>query len=369
MVQPMRIRLITTALLRATAIVLLATVGCERPSSGNDERDSPFLDHTALSPIHLNGEVLSSAPVIGLPSAVELSGAVIWIIDSASDPSLHAVKVDDGSLIVSLGRRGQGPGEFSRGAFSIGRLPSDSVWAFDIGLQRLTRFGANRRPDASPAVRRLTGSPTVQRVVRAGRNRFVGIASSDSARFALFSDSGVRERNVPGPLLGDSTIPIHERIRASNTFVRACGRPGSDGFVLAYGAAGRIEFYDAEARLDVVASVPFPSRADFGPGDGELVEYRRVRHWYSDCTSSDRMTFALFSGRHASAFPRGELSSGVWVHAFGQDGSLRVVYELDAPAIGIGVDPNGLALYSVSILDSRLRRYLLPEGVQTEIAR
>ena len=110
--------------------------------------DGPYFDHAGLTVTPLEGERINSAPVIGRPLMVKLSDSTLWVADASSNPGLHALDAARGELLFSVGKRGQGPGEFSTRPFSI-ELPftgANGIWGWDMGLQRLTRF--DRRPPA-----------------------------------------------------------------------------------------------------------------------------------------------------------------------------------------------------------------------------
>jgi len=82
------------------------------------------------------------------PSSADLMGVIGLDVDSrgnvyvADRSSRLFVFSPDGAVLRTLGRKGQGPGEFDLLA-DVRVLPRDSVFAFDAGLSRVTVFGPN----------------------------------------------------------------------------------------------------------------------------------------------------------------------------------------------------------------------------------
>ena len=169
----------------------------------------------------------------------------------ALDPEANHLKVlrPDGTLIDTLGRRGQGPGEFRRPT-NIAVARGDSVYVFDNQLNRLTVFTP---PPSSERARSVTitsagGSVTEIQVLEGvlvgrftpGYTRKEGMRRPQHATWRL-----LRETGVPG-----DTLLISKRRKLATSFQ-------GPGVVIAYLPFGRV------------------TRAAPGPGD-------RLYHGFTD---------------------------------------------------------------------------------------
>ena len=225
--------------------------------------------------------------------------------------------------------------------------------------RRLTRFEPRPLSEYEIVTVTLQGAPSVGRVVWVGPNRILGVAGSSEARFSVFSADGRRQQVIAGPLLGPDDAPTKLRLYFANSGIRVCAWPGR-GFAIVNFLAGRIEYYDDDARLVRLARVPFGSEPTFRE-NGEWVQPRDPdRSWYFDCAVSRDNLFALFSGRITAAYEDAEADSGEFVHVFDWDGNLNTVYRLDRDVRPIVVDRSGRFLYAASLIDSGVYRYDLP---------
>jgi hypothetical protein len=346
----------------ASALWIAVIAGCESEgmNGGLDER--PFFDHAELHPIMLSSRQLSAVPAIGKPSLIRIANGTLWLADRSGDPGLHALDPETGALRFSVGRRGEGPGEFARSPFSLTTAPNDggAVWAFDLTLQRLTRFEPVQGGKVITVP--LQGVPPIQRVVWVTAGHLIGQANSDEARFSIFAPDGSRQRVVAGALLGSEEQSRALRLNATNSAIQICAWP-ERGFAIVYFFLGRIEFHDMEGRLVRIADVPFPSDVRFEHDAAGNAMIATPRQWYIDCTATSDLLFALFSGRLRSAFEGDSRFSGEFVHVFGWDGSLRAVFQLDSEIRAISVDSSARVMYAGSLVDARILRYPLP-GMQ-----
>lgn len=317
----------------------------------------PEIDHSRLRPAELAGSVFNEAPAIGRPLQMRRSGDYLWISDGAGDPGLHVLNALTGEILRSIGRKGEGPGEFANAPTSLLAFLEEPgpVWAWDMSLQRLTRFEPKQPPDGSPEVIHLEG-PRVRRVVWPDPNRLIGISMSAEERFAVFSDEGTFERFRAGPILGPQDVPFQVRLNATDGPSKACTWPGR-GFAIINFFAGRIELYDVDAQFVRTADVPFASEPLFGEMEGGQVSHLTPRSWYYDCVANATTLFALFSGRLRSEYPGDARYSGQFIHVFDWLGNLLGVIHLDRDVRGIAVDDSGDVLYASSLLDSKIYRF------------
>ena len=329
--------------------------------SGCAERDadegSVLLDHGPFHPVLIAGSVVNESPIIGMPADVALADTILWINDAAGDPSLHAIDARTGNLLKSLGRRGDGPGEFHRSAFGLSRREMDrvgSMWAFDMSLQRLSLFDVDL---AGPNDVRTVSLPgvNVTRVLWMGPNRIIGIQGYEDARVVRFDSLGSVEAVVPGPVLGDSTLPRDVRRSATISAFQICGR-ANRGFTIVYFMVGRVDLFDPDGVYRHSASVPFSSdaRHTFNEARDRWFQIRD-RMWYLSCTTTDDHIYALFSGRSVADTSE---QGGRFVHVFEwEDGAFLRAMELEEAVQSITISPDGLTLFGSSTEDAKTYRF------------
>ena len=344
----------------ASSLALLLIVGCsdERLGRGRDRGEQEAWD---VQPITLQAQLLSDAPALGRPSRLHVSESHLWVVDSHSDPGLHVLDVETGAVILSVGRRGEGPGDFYRYPFSLHSRSDDgdAVWAWDMSLQRLTRFEPRPPVDYEFEVITIRGEEQVLRLVWVDSGEMIGTAYSEPNRFQAFSRDGEFLRSIPGALLGPPAASISERLRATATGVVVEPWPGH-GFVIAHLLSSRIEYYDANANLVRLADVPDPWGPVFEEGrTGDLV-FNNRRSAYRSCSTTEDYLFALYSGRPDSIEDRAWAQSSKFLHVFDWEGNLRALFQLDRDVGEITVDPSGTTLFAASLFDSHIYKYALP---------
>ena len=343
------------------AIIIVAS--CARDNVRKESAGSSYFDHAELSPVQLSGSLLSDAPSIARPLLLQPSGGILWVSDAASDPGLHALNADSGELLYSVGTRGNGPGEFASSPFGLAAAPADTeigaVWAFDMQLQRLTRFKPLPLADYDIETIQLQGPPNAWRIAWAQPERIIAQSNSIGQRFGIFAIDGSRLQTVPGAVVGPADAPIAERLRATNESVRMCAWP-KHGFALANAWFGQIEYYDLDARPVRTASVPYKSEPTFTHSDDGEVTFEPERHWYVGCAATTEHLYALFSGRRIAAYEGSTASSAEYMHVFGWDGDLVATYKFDHEISGIGISPSGETLYAASVVEGKIFRYDMP---------
>lgn len=154
-------------------------------------------------------------------SAAELTEARSIALDQrgniyVADRSAIRLFGPDGRLLRTIGRLGSGPGEFDWVA-TVGLLPGDSLYAFDMGHGRLTVFapGTFRVAYTSQIGREQLFSPDDARLVQGGR---LAVAMFTAA-YGSFDDretrgarkTVVRLLNADGSLRKDSVLAVGER--------------------------------------------------------------------------------------------------------------------------------------------------------------
>ncbi len=344
--RPLRVPLHTVA--------VCALLAC----GGNDSGDfGDEIGHAHLDPDPVIAKVLSAAPVLGRPLGMRVSNGLLWVADGAGDPGLHVLNATTGDLIYSMGRRGEGPGEFGDAPSSLEVFSEDpgSVWTWDMLLQRLMRFEPQPISEYEIQVLTLIG-PRVRRLVWPEPDRLIGISMSEEERFSFFSPNGDFQHSKSGPILGTDDIPMRARLNATDGPSKTCTWPGR-GFAILNFFVGRLEFYDVEAELVRLAEVPFESSVLFEAMDGGRVRHLIPRAWYYDCAATNTTLFALFSGRLRSAFEGDARFSGRYVHMFNWSGKLLGVLELDRDIRSIAINERGTTLFAASLVDSKIYAY------------
>ncbi len=359
-----RLRNDSGAITRWLTIVAVIGIAACAPPDRMAEDSTGVLLHAGLDVpvVKVASEVFADDPALGRLTEVVRSGEWLWVSDRPRAPFLHLLRLD-GTLVGSLGRGGQGPGEF---VDLIGLSPAPeakgSVWASDWRSGRVTRVDP-----VVPAARNEPKVITVKDHVlgtsyRAfGPGRFIAYTKGERG-FVLMDTAGRQVGTRPFTLPGDESIPSaarHEAVNGSGL----CLRRDTLGFAIHYVNAGRIQLYDADARLIDSADVPYPSTESCAV-DAEKKSGVRVpaRHYYKSCTFSNEHLFGLFLGRAipAGGFPPGTSGSSRFVHMFALEGRLIRVLELDRPVDQIEAEPGGGYLYALTRDNAQVLRFKVP---------
>jgi hypothetical protein len=287
----------------------------------------------------------------------------LWVGDRTGDPFLHLIRLSDGTLVRSVGRRGEGPGDFHDvAAFSIRPGDTTGIWVFDYNQSRLSRVPAARVSGQLPRQVSGLGPTTTAGMFWLTPNRLLILGNTDSNRF-MFADSTARVSSiVSGPLLGASEVP--KKMREALSFASVCVRPGGDRYALAYSHASRIDLFDREGRPAGSAKVPIANI-----NEGDVVKDPRgawhmtsPRGYYSSCSATADRLYALFSGRMDNAGPEGSYKwDGQYIHVFDWSGTLKAVYQIDQLALAIAVSGDSV-LYASGDAMNGVHRYRLPVG-------
>lgn len=303
----------------------------------------------ALQP--LAGTVLYGGDKLSRPQSIGVAGEWVLVGDVPRPHALHVISRADGRYLASWGRRGEGPGEFSA-LWGIQPAGPRDVWLFDPGQVRLSRLDVSAllagAPDPLRRTLVLRGESVPMTAVWLADSLVVSSGMFSGGRLAQFDSSG-NPRRVVGPLPpARPNVPAAVAQHAySGTLVRHPSRP-----LLAIGTrhADRVEIYRADGGLVTVARGP----ANFEPVYEPAVRGNMpvmatgddLRFGYVDLFAAGDRLYALYSGATRGERP-GKASFGSEVHVFGWNGRLRARYALDAPALGIAVDPSGRTLYAV----------------------
>jgi len=188
------------------AALLVAAAGCRRAAAG--ESDAP-VRYTAVERARTGASAgLAWAAGVDVDHRGDVYVADGWAV---------RVFAPDGGLLRTIGRHGDGPGEFTA-ATLVAVLPGDSVWVFDGGLNRVTVFEpGGRRAAYTVQVGRGPGvSPS--RVARVRGGRMLAAVFESAYDFNRPQREGIRGGldvvrllNADGSLRGDSVLLLRER--------------------------------------------------------------------------------------------------------------------------------------------------------------
>lgn len=297
-------------------------------------------------------EVFSRDHAFGSPYIVVLSGEILWVADRAGDPFLHMLDTASGQVLRSVGRRGQGPGEF-RDATSLLRADEDSsaVWLYDwrnLMLVRFTRFSYFSAAHRTLRTLSLGDSPLNIGLFpySFGRDRILIFERDDTPRIYTIDLEGrlLTQQDISPP--GVDSISIRQRRRAFNS-AGICTRKDGSGFALKYNNAARITLFDARAARLFDFDVPFPSTERFErtQANGELM-FVHERDNYRGCAFSGDTLFALYSG--APPVVNGDAEESRQIHVFDGNGRLKRVLVLSTPVAAIELSAATNTLFAVS---------------------
>jgi len=302
---------------------------------------------------------LAVSPVMGQPMYPTVSGDVVWVVDAHGDPGLHAFGADDGNLLVSLGRTGDGPGEFGQVPFGLIGGNGGHIQAWDPVNQRLLGFEPRSPTEYTATSVSLRSESLAVHVAKVG-DRVVAQTTDLARRFVLFDLEGNKVREVPEPFYGDGSIPADDRVQATTTFSTLCSWPGR-GFAVVNGFVGEIRYFDQDGQFVRTAEIPFP----FAPPFVEVAPNQPKRfRWpervsYVSCTVLNDELYALYSGSTIDVpSDLDEATHGTAVHRFTWAGNLVDTAELGIPLRTIGADPVRRRLLGASLEDATI--YAIP---------
>ena len=315
------------------SLVLLLVVGCRRTSSAwpldHLADGTPAISNADLRPQYPEPHLLVSDPIIGDPRHLGVQGDRLWVADDKGDPYLDVVSISTGRIIVSMGRHGEGPGDFGI-VPQFSRRPGDDtgIWAYDEGLSRMTRETGQPADSYALFQPPAVFVSSVFTYLWLGRNRLVGIGDMDTNRIMIADTSGRLLALRKTDLLGGDSIPLLARRAASLGFV-ACASPVAERFAVLYQMGGRIDLFDSTGQLMTHASVPFPSNGEWALSPRTHTLWGKPDwFFYIDCDATPRYLYALFAGHRTDGPHGGRVRAARYVHVFDWDGRLVKVIGL-----------------------------------------
>ena len=288
-------------------------------------------------------------PSFGSLSRVRLIGDRLVLGDRFGNPWIHIVDANNGRVVRSVGRTGEGPGDF-KGVRAILVRPDilAFAWVFDMELQRFTEIDLR---DSLPTVRawyrdmiQVTSDTDV--VIRdpkwVSEDRILaGAWLADAAVVEIDSRGTVIGSPLGPPLPGaKEEVSVVDRMNAYQPFVAFSEIDGL--MARTYLHAGRIDIFSTRDRgIARRADVPVAFEPHFSPPPPESghtkleFEHRAPnREGYHRIHGRAGMIFALFSGVPSEmepGSPGGTL--GRSLHVFSWTGDRLGVFKLDVPDV------------------------------------
>ena len=200
--------------------IILALAGCDGESSGSGVavRDSAgvrIVENLPRSVEAAQTWAVSEDPAVAIGGGVNPAASLYHITDVAplgrgrvavgmNTPPQVLVFDEHGTLTATLGRRGEGPGEFTS-VSSVVPLPGDSVAVWDADRRRISIFGTSGRfvrdldvSDVAPLSARAAPSTTFA-------SGFTHLLGSGPQAFVIFGEGALEPNAAPG--IGRPTLP------------------------------------------------------------------------------------------------------------------------------------------------------------------
>jgi hypothetical protein len=302
--------------------------------------------------LDIQGVVHHQGEHLGMPVSLTAFGNTMVAIDRFADRTVHVVDLGTGNLRGSVGREGEGPGEF-KVAYSIDRIANtDEVWIFDAGTQRLTRVDLTALDSDRAWAREfvsLRGSGRVMSPVHTATGEVLAVGFFPEARFGVFDQKGVQvdSRGV----LPEWSEPIPPGVLQQAFRGTIKSDPARQRFAVGARHAGLLEIFDASGQKLARARVPVEFeprftvnvREDRRPSMGSGND---LRFGYVDVATTEAHVYGLFSGRVRGEYPK-SATYAQEVHVFDWAGRLETVIHLDSDAIAIAVDERDESLYAI----------------------
>lgn len=335
--------------LAVVAWVYFAFYPRDRVSAG------PALLEPDAPTVIVRADIVHASEELAIPTDLEVVGGHLVLVDRYADHPIHIVDATEGELLRSLGRAGDGPGEY-RQLSSIAPVPGSSTafWAYDMGLARLTYVdladeGTLQRPWEARLMTLQSDGARVTGIEWTSEDRFLAAGFFPDGRLGEFGADG-EMRGVLGALPSNPNhAPASVLQHAYMGTLKA--HPEGSRLALALRHASVIEIRDADGSL--IARTVGPQE-DFEPkfetADTERGAKMRsgsdMRFGYIDMAVTGDRIYGLFSGRTREGYS-GRATLGRYIHVFDWDGTLEEVIEVEDDLIAIAVPSDGSTLYAV----------------------
>lgn len=334
--------------------IVIALAACGQPSTQDRQPIAVTPGDTVgellhrqpgLSPIMVVPTVLFRSDSLSVIWRLAQLGSFVVVSQPYHEPHLLVIDTATGQVAQALGRHGEGPGEFNfPGDVSSVGGAGGRIWVADPGLRRLTPLrlvDGHVRIDTAASI-----SPGV------GAKAFGGTPWSDSTflisgtygdgRFQVISLSGVVLSALGEQERPDTTLPLpivlaanQEVLAVDHSRRRIFGAGIMNGVVRIYDSLGNV-LHRAETPY---ALTPY-YRIGTKEGNVSMQPQPATRYGYLGAAATERLVFALFSGRTIRGHQDGA-SAGRFIHVFNWEGKLVGILELPEAIGAIALTPDG----------------------------
>lgn len=325
----------------AAWLVLISLLyGCRSEREGEEPASLNRYHQTATE---LEGTVLVQADWLVSPAALKVIGGQLYVGEAGTEPFIHRVSLEDGSLIASWGQRGEGPGEFSTVAsFTVA---GDDLWAFDPNERRLTAVTFQSSSSEIPSVT-FQGDRSLLDPVWFSDSVIVAVVFDPEFRIGLFDQTG-QQKSLIGIQPREEGVPSALRPYLNHT--RMTVHPDEGIVFLASRWSSRVYLLHLDASIEKKLNGPveFISAFKLTGDDGRptMVVIDDSRSGYIDLAATSDRVYALFSGRRFGDFGS-EAGFGEFVHVFDWTGTYSGALRLDSPVASITVDEETNRVYA-----------------------
>ena len=312
------------------------------------------LSHDGLKLAQVEGQVLSDADALAIPTEIAIVGDRLVVIDAAADSAVHVVHRKTGLLERTFGRRGGGPGEFE-GAWSLDPVQGSAyeLWIYDVALARLTYVDLrddffDRGAFGTRVVNLRTDAMPLGPVRTADANAWFSLGMYTEGRLGVYNAEGIQQGTVASLPPGASDVPPNVRQHAYQATL--VPHPNRTLFAAVTRHASQIEIYRDDGSLLTMAEGPLHVEPQYEVrrrGDEFIMATgRNLRFGYVDAAASTEYVFAVFSGRTREG-ALGSHFMGRFVHVFDWEGNFVKAIALDADVVAIAVHEDSSALYAL----------------------
>ena len=345
----MRVLKSTLVAAAVLAWVFVAFKPWDRISAG------PPLEAPEAQAVAGDASILNQSEELAIPTDVEIVGEHLVLVDRRANQPIHVLHATSGELLRSIGRDGDGPGEY-RALRSVSRVPGSATafWAYDMADSRLTYVdladeGALARPWDS-VLFRLSAQAQVTGVEFASDHSIIAAGFFPDGRLGQFGPDGQMLRAFGELPSSSQEAPATVVQHAYMGTLKA--HPNGSRMAIGLRHASWIEIRDADGAI--IGKTELPSEA-FAPlfevAETEKGPMMRsdatLRFGYIDVAVTSSRIYGLYSGRTRDGY-RGNANFGWQVHVFDWSGRLLTVIDVEQDLIAIAVKADGSKLYGVS---------------------
>lgn len=331
------------------AWVFIAFKPWDRNSAG------PLLEAPEALALAGDASILNQSEELAIPTDVEIVGEHLVLVDRRASQPIHVLNAASGKLLHSIGREGDGPGEY-RALRSVSRVPGSATtfWAYDMANSRLTYVdladaGTLDRP-WDVELFTLDANAQVTGVEFASDQSIIAAGFFPDGRLGQFGPDGQMLRafgELPdGPQEAPAAVVQHAYMGTLKA------HPNGSRLAIGLRHASWIEIRDKDGAIigkTELSSESFSPKFDVAETEkGPMMRSdETLRFGYIDVAVTSSRIYGLYSGRTRNG-NGGNASFGWQVHVFDWSGKLIDVIDVEQDLIAIAVNADDSTLYGVS---------------------